>query len=110
MSSKEFNRHHLLFPRRYYKTQNEKRLRQNRLLILTSDISEHKDLHAILQPPRKLNPDMILGSLGVLAEIEGEDLTPHQAVIAFSDYLRARTRKEQLVAAHLLKQLEFISE
>ena len=104
----ETNKHHLIFPRRYYRTANEKLFRTHPLMIVRTGIESHKELHALLQPPRKLELQMILGTLSMLDEIKEENLPFHESITELSSYLSNRTRKEKLVGINLMKQLEYI--
>lgn len=51
------NRHHCLWPYRAYNTAIEKRVRNLGSLIVRGNVDYHKELHAMVEPPPKLNRD-----------------------------------------------------
>lgn len=101
------NRHHVFFPRRTYKTRIERSLRNNPLMIIRMDIEAHKELHAKVSPPLKLDPEQMMGVLTVMDSLE-TNLQPHERLLELADYLSDRERREQRVAQNLRLQAGFI--
>lgn len=95
------DRHHLLWPRQEYRTRHEKALRG--LLVVESDIVLHRELHALVPPPK--HPDTGI-TLCVLDYLQEKDPKPYDRPLYAVDRLVKLRNTEALeLADHFTRQL-----
>jgi len=62
-----FNRHHVLWAARSYRSNLEREIRGHEGLIVPTNIHAHAELHYDMPPPRKPNHEQIRHALGALS-------------------------------------------
>lgn len=55
------NKHHALWRRDWYKTPSERRTREMPGMVIRVAINHHRELHRSVEPPRKPNPQLLIG-------------------------------------------------
>jgi hypothetical protein len=105
---RQFNKHHALWQRRWYKSPAEKAIRGHQALVIPKLwVPVHKQLHAELQAPPKPPANLIYG---MLSHLEGKRLTnPIDGIRHTIDYLDTQeSSKAERLEQHLIQQLGFI--
>ena len=103
------NRHHLAFPRYAYKTRLERDFRQHRLMIVRMDVEGHKELHAHVNQPPKLRQQEMLGAIGLLNEMIGEQFTDDQVITYLAHHLEGRSDRANRLAINLHQQAGYVA-
>lgn len=104
----EVNRHHLIHPRRFYRSKTERAFRTHPFMVHKMEVEAHKELHAVIQPPLKLAAQDMAHALCLLEEMNGEPLQAFERINHLADYLAKRTLREQRVAANLRLQADYV--
>jgi len=105
----EVSRHHLIHPKRHYKTPVEKRFRNDSGLIIPMVHLGHRELHAEVRPPLKLTRDQMLGAISMLEETQ-IPFGQVERVEELAAYLQVRSERERKVAYNIMQQVEFLHD
>ena len=107
--------HHVFHERRWYVTDADKALREQRLFIPRLEYSYHhagypEGLHENLLPPPKPNHNMVLGALAVAQSFDTTMKHPEaiERIADWFDGLRNGSDLGQRIALNLYAQLEYI--
>lgn len=92
-----FDRHHIWFERAGYTSRLEKKLRGHRGFIVPMPIDLHVELHELVLPPPKPEPERIHGLLAVI----GDSISPLADAIEFFE-----KHGDIAIADNLTKQQE----
>lgn len=96
-------RHHMLWTRNEYRTNQEKRTRQDRAFVIISSTPNHRLLHLMLEPPIKPEPDVLseMRSLARFGLDEVMDWLEHPIVEHFEQQLSILTLDENVARNQL---------
>lgn len=108
MSPESNNDHHILHPRKVYKTRLEKKLRQSDLLIVRKmPVVVHNELHATTPAPKKLQPQEMYDALRLLSEAESTGAPQIEFLEELATYLGTRSLLAKQVGENLLRQVTY---
>ncbi len=110
MSPESYNDHHILHPRKAYKTKVQKELRQSRFMVVNMPIAMHNELHASTPPPKRLHPQEMHDALRLLREMEELDVCQYDAVVQLATHLGRRSLEAKQVGQNMLHQATFFKK
>lgn len=109
---RDWNTHHLVYPKSSYRSSVEKAYREHKSLKVKMYIPPHNALHAdpeLWQPPKPSKQQM-LGALSLLDDNKGLDPLDNMVMMAeyYGDF--RHDKKAQRLGESILKQLGYVSE
>lgn len=99
----DYNRHHLFWMKKNYKSPLEKSFRTHQGLVIPTYIPDHRTLHADLSPPPKPGAQLMRG---ILSNLDRQLSHPTDGLLYTIDYLEGR---DERLASHLTQQLGYLT-
>lgn len=112
MAEREWNVHHAIWQRAWYRGHVEKSYREHRGLKARMYIPEHQALHANIYPPMKPTRELLLGATAMLDALPDDVLgQPLETITRLGEwYLDIDERLPQRIGENLLSQIPYIEK
>lgn len=106
------NKHHIFHDRAWYKTPEEKRLRNYEGLVIPMDVDIHRQLHLAVKQPPKPPRKLLIPALEFMDDLPFTTLqnAPETVYLLAEHFHGIRDRVAGQIGVNLVKQLAFVEE